>query len=125
MRQKDAWPATRFGSTFGFAVVITTRRALFSRHRRRLARRARINQRLRRKPGFRWLTARASRHVWKTLRSAILTHPLASKPAHFPARMTRQVIFLFMNGGPSHVDTFGPQARIAAVCGPGSARQGR
>jgi hypothetical protein len=32
-------------------------------------------------------------------------HPLASRPAHFPARAKR-VIFLFMHGGPSQVDTF-------------------
>src|SRR5947209_10279214 len=31
--------------------------------------------------------------------------PLAQRPAHFPARAKR-VIFLFMKGGPSHVDTF-------------------
>ncbi len=31
--------------------------------------------------------------------------PLAPKPPHFPARAKR-VIFLFMKGGPSHVDTF-------------------
>src|SRR5262245_26425880 len=34
--------------------------------------------------------------------------PLAPKPGHFPARAKR-VIFLFMNGGPSHVDTFDPK----------------
>jgi Protein of unknown function (DUF1501) len=32
-------------------------------------------------------------------------HPLASRPPHFPARAKR-VIFLFMHGGPSQVDTF-------------------
>ena len=32
-------------------------------------------------------------------------NPLASKPPMFPARAKR-VIFLFMHGGPSHVDTF-------------------
>lgn len=32
-------------------------------------------------------------------------HPLAPKAPHFPARAKR-VIFLFMKGGPSHVDTF-------------------
>lgn len=32
-------------------------------------------------------------------------NPLAPKPPHFPARAKR-VIFLFMKGGPSHVDTF-------------------
>src|SRR5207237_2229264 len=32
-------------------------------------------------------------------------HPLAAKPAHFPAK-AKSVIWLFMNGGPSHVDTW-------------------
>jgi hypothetical protein len=32
-------------------------------------------------------------------------HPLAPRPPHFPARAKR-VIFLFMHGGPSQVDTF-------------------
>jgi hypothetical protein len=32
-------------------------------------------------------------------------NPLAAKPPHFPARAKR-IIFLFMQGGPSHVDTF-------------------
>src|SRR3954470_13369144 len=31
--------------------------------------------------------------------------PLAVKPPHFPAR-ARRVIFLFMHGGPSQMDTF-------------------
>jgi len=35
-------------------------------------------------------------------------NPLAAKPGHFPARAKR-VIFLFMKGGPSHVDTFDPK----------------
>jgi hypothetical protein len=35
-------------------------------------------------------------------------NPLAAKPPHFPARAKR-VIFLFMQGGPSHVDTFDPK----------------
>ena len=34
--------------------------------------------------------------------------PLAAKPPLFPARAKR-VIFLFMKGGPSHVDTFDPK----------------
>src|SRR5262245_12379482 len=33
------------------------------------------------------------------------TDPLAPRPPHIPAR-ARRVIFLFMKGGPSHVDTF-------------------
>src|SRR5262245_18860646 len=32
-------------------------------------------------------------------------HPLSPKSPHFPASVKR-VIFLFMHGGPSHVDTF-------------------
>jgi len=35
-------------------------------------------------------------------------NPLAAKPSLFPARAKR-VIFLFMKGGPSHVDTFDPK----------------
>jgi hypothetical protein len=34
--------------------------------------------------------------------------PLAPKAPHFPAR-ARRVVHLFMNGGPSHVDTFDPK----------------
>src|SRR6516225_904793 len=32
-------------------------------------------------------------------------NPLAAKPPHLPAR-ARRVIFMFMHGGPSQVDTF-------------------
>src|SRR5262245_50852506 len=37
--------------------------------------------------------------------------PLAPKAGHVPARAKR-VIFLFMNGGPSHVDTFDPKPKL-------------
>jgi hypothetical protein len=37
--------------------------------------------------------------------------PLSPKPGHFPAKVKR-VIFLFMNGGPSHVDTFDPKPEL-------------
>ena len=40
------------------------------------------------------------------------TNPLAPKPQHFAARAKR-VIFLFMPGGPSQVDTFDPKPRLA------------
>ncbi|WP_010586751.1 DUF1501 domain-containing protein [Schlesneria paludicola] len=40
--------------------------------------------------------------------SALAADPLASKAPHFPARAKR-IIFLFMTGGPSHVDTFDPK----------------
>jgi hypothetical protein len=39
-------------------------------------------------------------------------NPLAPRAPHFPARAKR-VIFLFMHGGPSHVDTFDPKPRLA------------
>src|SRR5688572_14381439 len=38
-------------------------------------------------------------------RAAAATNPLAPKPPHFRPR-ARRVIFIFMQGGPSHVDTF-------------------
>jgi len=39
---------------------------------------------------------------------AVAPGPLAPRAGHFPARAKR-VIFLFMNGGPSHVDPFDPK----------------
>src|SRR5207237_92186 len=38
-------------------------------------------------------------------------NPLAPRPAHFPPR-ARRIIFLFMPGGPSQVDTFDPKPRL-------------
>src|SRR5580693_2289398 len=37
--------------------------------------------------------------------------PLEARPSHFPARAKR-VIFLYMDGGPSQVDTFDPKPRL-------------
>jgi hypothetical protein len=42
--------------------------------------------------------------------------PLAAKPPHFPARAKR-VVFLFMHGGISHVDSFDPKPKLAALNG--------
>jgi Protein of unknown function (DUF1501) len=42
--------------------------------------------------------------------------PLAPRPPHFAARANR-VIFLFMNGGPSHVDTFDPKPALERYAG--------
>jgi hypothetical protein len=39
--------------------------------------------------------------------------PLAPRASHFPAR-AKAVIFLFMSGGVSHVDSFDPKPRLAA-----------
>ena len=52
--------------------------------------------------------------------------PLAPKAPHFPAKAKR-VIYLFLNGGPSQVDTFDPKPMLTsitasrcppAICGP-------
>ena len=43
-------------------------------------------------------------------------HSLDPKPSHFPPRAKR-IIFLFMNGGPSHVDTFDPKPALAKYAG--------
>jgi hypothetical protein len=42
--------------------------------------------------------------------------PLAPKPPHFKAR-AKQVIFLFLHGGVSHVDTFDPKPKLKAMHG--------
>ncbi|HQU46129.1 MAG TPA: DUF1501 domain-containing protein [Pirellulales bacterium] len=43
-------------------------------------------------------------------------NPMAPKQPHFPAR-AKHVIHLFMNGGPSHVDTFDPKPSLAKYAG--------
>jgi hypothetical protein len=45
------------------------------------------------------------------IRNPQSTDPLAPKAPHFPARAKR-VIFLFMNGGVSHVDSFDPKPAL-------------
>ena len=44
------------------------------------------------------------------------SNPLSPKPAHFPSRV-KHVIQLFMNGGPSHVDTFDPKPVLQKYAG--------
>lgn len=51
------------------------------------------------------------------------SNPLSPKQPHFPARAKR-VIFLCMQGGPSHVDTFDYKPQLAADAGKGSRRGG-
>ena len=41
------------------------------------------------------------------------SNPLAAKPAHLPAKAKR-VIFIFMQGGPSHVDSFDYKPKLLA-----------
>ncbi len=40
--------------------------------------------------------------------------PLAPKPGHVPAK-AKSCIFLMMEGGPSHIDTFDPKPKLAAL----------
>ena len=48
-----------------------------------------------------------------TVAAAFPDDPLAPKPPHFPAK-AKCVIFLFMSGGVSHVDTFDPKPKLIA-----------
>ena len=44
-----------------------------------------------------------------SLLAADKNHPLAPKQPHVPAANAKNVIFLMMEGGPSHIDTFDPK----------------
>ena len=43
-------------------------------------------------------------------------NPLAAKPAHHAPR-AKSVIFLFMEGGPSHLDLFDPKPALDKLAG--------
>lgn len=43
-------------------------------------------------------------------------NPLAARPPHFPAK-AKNIIWLFMHGGPSHVDTFDPKPTLTEFDG--------
>lgn len=43
-------------------------------------------------------------------------HPLAPRPAHFPAK-AKQLLFIFLTGGFSHIDTFDPKPKLHAEHG--------
>lgn len=61
-----------------------------------------------------------------TTPSSAHTNPLSPRPPHFPAK-AKSVIFLFMQGGPSHIDTFDPKPLLAKLHGqplPPSATEG-
>jgi hypothetical protein len=51
-----------------------------------------------------------------TARAAATNSPLAPRPPQFPARAKR-VIHLFMNGGPSQMDTFDPKPKLNELHG--------
>jgi hypothetical protein len=52
----------------------------------------------------------------KQLRAAP-RNPLAPKPPHFAAAKAKSVIFLFMAGGPSHIETFDPKPLLDKLDG--------
>jgi hypothetical protein len=51
-----------------------------------------------------------------TAAPASALNPLAPKPPQFPAK-AKHVIHLFMNGGPSHIDTFDPKPLLQKYAG--------
>src|SRR5713101_2373259 len=56
----------------------------------------------------------------KPASAAIRVNPLAAKPPNF-APKAKSVIFLFMVGGPSHIDTFDPKPALKKYEGPKAA----
>ena len=50
------------------------------------------------------------------LKEAAIDHPLAPRAPHFSAR-AKNVIFMFMKGGPSHIDTFDPKPELNRLDG--------
>ena len=48
--------------------------------------------------------------------AASAENPFAARPSHFPAKAQR-VIYLFMHGGPSHLETFDPKPDLQRLSG--------
>ncbi len=65
--------------------------------------------------GFGYL-AFSALSTWAAEKEADPDGPLAPKPPHFPARAKR-VVFLCMEGGPSHVDTFDHKPQLTRDSG--------
>ncbi|MGV3482985.1 MAG: DUF1501 domain-containing protein [Planctomycetaceae bacterium] len=72
--------------------------------------------------GFGWL-AFAAMNAETARASGTSASPLEPRPPHFPAKAKR-VIFLFMQGGPSHLDTFDWKPELAANGGKTSGGNG-
>jgi hypothetical protein len=58
----------------------------------------------------------AAENPQSAIRNSQSSSPLAPKQPHFAARVQR-VIFLFMSGGPSHVDLFDPKPDLVRLAG--------
>jgi len=46
-------------------------------------------------------------------RDAMAKGPLAPKKPHLPEAKAKRCIYLYMAGGPSHIDTFDPKPKLA------------
>jgi hypothetical protein len=66
--------------------------------------------------GMAALTSLLARDGLLAASSGGVTNPLAPRKSHFPAKAER-VIFLFMSGGPSHVDLFDPKPELLRLSG--------
>jgi hypothetical protein len=108
MRHSEVWPTNGPGRGFGPASVLT-RRALFSRIGGGFGALGLTS--VLADAGMLLHAGAAQAATGQDPENAVLTQPLAPRPCHFPARAKR-VIFLFMNGGPSHVDTFDPKPAL-------------
>lgn len=69
--------------------------------------------------GFGYVAFASLAHQAAARTSARQASQLAAQPTHFPAR-ARRVIFLCMNGGPSHIDLFDYKPNLMKVAGSGS-----
>ncbi len=58
------------------------------------------------------LTAMLGQEAIADQKQVVSNNPLAPKQPHFPPRAKR-IVFLFMKGGPSHVDTFDPKPMLS------------
>jgi hypothetical protein len=63
-----------------------------------------------------WLMAREGRAEDRRDKPGGSSNPLAAKPPHFEAK-AKSVIFLFMVGGPSHIDLFDPKPTLTKLHG--------
>ena len=62
------------------------------------------------------LASLLAREGWLHAAQPAVANPLAPRAPHFPAK-AKAVIYLFMHGGPSHVDTFDPKPALTKFDG--------
>ncbi len=62
-------------------------------------------------PASAWLRRSLASNALRAGNSGLDANPLAPRLGHYPGKIKR-IIFLFMNGGPSHVDSFDPKPEL-------------